>query len=117
MTPEYASPEQVRGERVGPASDIYALGVVLNQLLAGQLPYSVQGGDLRAMARVICEQEPIKPSVAIQRTGRDGGAGREATSEARSETPTGLRRRLAGDLDNIVLKALRKEADRPHTSV
>ena len=41
MTPEYASPEQVRGERVGPASDIYALGVVLYQLLTGQLPYSV----------------------------------------------------------------------------
>ena len=51
MTPEYASPEQVRGERVGPASDIYALGVVLYQLLTGQLPYTVQGGDLRTMAR------------------------------------------------------------------
>ena len=115
MTPEYASPEQVRGERVGPASDIYALGVVLYQLLTGQLPYTVQGGDLRTMARVICEQEPIKPSVAIQRKkeepGGKGAIDREATSEARSETPTGLRRRLAGDLDNIVLKALRKEAE------
>src|SRR4051794_27354223 len=58
LTPEYASPEQVRGESVGPASDIYALGVILYQLLTGKLPYSVQGNDLR----VICEQEPIKPS-------------------------------------------------------
>jgi serine/threonine protein kinase len=121
MTPEYASPEQVRGERVGPASDIYALGVVLYQLLTGQLPYSVHGGDLRSVARVICEEEPIKPSVAIQRAqeepGRKGGAGREGPSEARSESPTGLRRQLSGDLDNIVLKALRKEPDRRYTSV
>ena len=49
MTPEYASPEQVRGERIGPASDIYALGVVLYQLLTGQLPYTVQGHDLWAV--------------------------------------------------------------------
>ena len=70
---------------------------------------------------MICEQEPIKPSVAIQRAqdepGGKGGAGREITSEARSETPTGLRRRLAGDLDNIVLKALRKEPERRYSSV
>jgi serine/threonine protein kinase/tetratricopeptide (TPR) repeat protein len=115
MTPEYASPEQVRGEPVGPASDIYALGVVLYELLTGQLPYTVQGSDLRLAARVICEHEPMKPSAAIQRT--TGGAGPETVSETRGETPAGLRRRLAGDLDNIVLKALRKEPSRRYTSV
>jgi serine/threonine protein kinase/tetratricopeptide (TPR) repeat protein len=98
MTPEYASPEQVRGDRVGPASDIYALGVVLYQLLTGQLPYAAQGGDLRT---AICEQEAVAPSKAVQRAGR----------------PRTLRRQLAGDLDNIVLKSLRKETDRRYRSV
>jgi serine/threonine protein kinase/TolB-like protein/Tfp pilus assembly protein PilF len=114
MTPEYASPEQVRGERVGTASDIYALGIVLYELLTGQFPYPVRGADLRTMARLICEQEPVKPSVAIQHLHSDSG--RQTAIEARNESPAALRRRLAGDLDNIVLKALRKEPDRRYTS-
>src|SRR6185369_5948121 len=92
MTPQYASPEQVRGEKVGPACDIYALGVVLYLLLTGRLPYSVQGADLRQAARVICEHEPVRPSVA------SGDS------------------QLTGDLDNIVLKAVRKEPDRRYGS-
>jgi serine/threonine protein kinase len=124
MTLAYASPEQVRGEGVEQTSDVYALGVVLYEILTGQPPYVAQGGNRRMLVRAICEQEPIKPSVAIQHSqiqhvreeARKGGAGQEATSEARSETPTGLRRRLAGDLDNIVLKALRKEPDRRYRS-
>jgi serine/threonine protein kinase len=92
MTPQYASPEQVRGEKVGPACDIYALGMVLYHLLTGRLPYSVQSADLRQVARVICEQEPVKPSV----TSGDS--------------------QLTGDLDNIVLKALRKEPERRYGS-
>ena len=97
MTPEYASPEQVRGERVGAASDIYALGVVLYQLLTGQLPYSAQGDDLR---KAICEQEPAAPSKAAERTGK-----------------TALSRQLAGDLDNILLQCLEKEPQRRYSSV
>ena len=122
MTPGYASPEQWRGERVGPASDIYALGVVLYNTLTGQLPYSLQGADLRQMTQVICEQEPVKPSAAIQRAEPDAGwqgatATAETVSKSRSESPTSLRRQLAGDLDNIVLKALRKEPERRYSSV
>src|SRR6185369_7393424 len=97
MTPEYASPEQLRAQRVGPASDIYSLGVVLYQLLTGRLPYTAQGGDLW---KAICEQEPVAPSKAL-----------------RADQPTSLRRQLAGDLDNIVLKALRKEPERRYSSV
>jgi serine/threonine protein kinase/Flp pilus assembly protein TadD len=107
MTPEFASPEQIRGERVGAASDIYALAVVLYRLLTGQPPYSVQGTDPRQMAQAICEQEPMKPSAAALNAG----------SVARGESPTGLRRQLSGDLDNIVLRALRKEPERRYTSV
>jgi serine/threonine protein kinase len=108
MTPEYASPEQVRGERVGPASDIYSLGVVLYQLLTGQLPYAVQAHDLGQLERLICEQEPVKPSAA---------AALSSASELRGMSVTGLRRLLAGDLDKVVLKALRKEPERRYTSV
>ena len=108
MTPEYASPEQVRGERVGPGSDLYALGVVLYQLLTGQLPYASQAHDLNEMAQLICEQEPVKPSAA---------ASLNTVSELRGESAHGLRRLLAGDLDKVVLKALRKEPERRYTSV
>lgn len=125
MTPEYASPEQVRGEHVGPASDVYALGMVLYHLLTGRLAYSVQGSDLQRIAKVICEQDPVKPSDAVfsskpKPSGEDtSGADLtpESISAARGKTPTGLRRHLAGDLDNIVLKALRKEPERRHASV
>ena len=105
MTPEYASPEQVRGEPVGPASDIYALGVLLYRLLTGQPPYSVESGDPRQVARVICEQEPVKPSAAVLQA--------EPVVDSRAS----LRRQLAGDLDKIVLKALRKEPERRYASV
>jgi serine/threonine protein kinase/TolB-like protein/Flp pilus assembly protein TadD len=111
MTPEYASPEQVRREPVGPGSDIYALGVVLYRLLSGHVPYSFQGHDLAQWASVICEHEPEKPSAAILREGSG------AIAEMRGESPAGLRRQLAGELDKIVLKALRKETDRRYASV
>ena len=108
MTPEYASPEQIRGEAVGPASDIYSLGVVLYQLLTGQLPYAIQAHELGRLTRIICEQEPVKPSAA---------ATLNTVSELRGESATGLRRLLAGDLDHVVLKALRKEPERRYASV
>ena len=95
LTPSYASPEQVRGERVTTASDVYSLGVVLYELLAGARPYRIESTEPTAILRVVLETEPRAPS---------------SVSPSRA-------RELRGDLDAIVLKALRKEPERRYTAV
>ncbi len=110
MTPEYASPEQARGEPVTTAADVYSLGVLLYKLLTGSLPYDVRDRALPEIVRVVCEEEPARPSALVR-----SGDARQA--EVRATTVRGLRRQLAGDLDNILLKALRKEPSRRYGSV
>jgi len=116
MTPEYASPEQVSGEAVGPPSDIYALGVILFELLTGHSPYRTHSPQVHEWIRVVREQEPLRPSVAVtQAKDRSGNHAEkikvtpETAARCRQTTAAELRRQLAGDLDNIVLTALRKE--------
>src|SRR5690606_30202245 len=111
MTPEYASPEQVRGEPVTTASDVYALGVLLYELLVGTRPYRLPSRLRHEAARAILEEEPTKPSTALTHVLPDGTSP-QAVSEARGATVEGLRRQLRGDLDNITLKALAKEPGR-----
>jgi eukaryotic-like serine/threonine-protein kinase len=96
MTPEYASPEQVRGEPVSTASDVYSLGVLLYLLLSGRPPYAAPPRRPHELARSILETEPERPSAVA---------------------PAALRRRLRGDLDTIVLRALQKEPERRYASV
>lgn len=105
MTPAYASPEQVRGERVTASSDIYSLGVVLYELLADTLPYRLDGKRFETFEDAIREQDPEPPSSAVSRTASQSTG--EATARGRMEL---LRRRraLRGDLDSVLLKALRK---------
>jgi len=125
MTPEYASPEQARGETITTASDVYSLGVLLYGLLTGHRPYRVTSRSLVEIIEAICEEEPPKPSTAIMRTVASPGAGGttdvtvtpEAVGKARDSESHRLRRELEGDLDNIVLKAMRKEPQRRYASV
>lgn len=123
MTPEYASPEQVRGESITTASDTYSLGVMLYELLCGHRPYRIATTSPLEMIRAICEQEPERPSTAVGRTETTNSAHGEvaltpeAVSKARDSQPDRLRRQLEGDLDNIVLKAMRKEPQRRYSSV
>ena len=121
MTPEYASPEQILGEPMGTASDIYSLGVLLYELLTGRRPYRLKSRTPMDAANLIVSVEPTRPSAAIG-TVPLGAANEEETltvdvGPARSSSLDRLRRQLAGDLDNIVLMALRKEANRRYASV
>ena len=125
MTPDYASPEQVRGETITPASDVYSLGVLLYELLTGHRPYRVKSRTPQEIERVICEEEPEKPSRAIgcieEVPGSDGTSEISITPESVSATrdgqPEKLRRYLAGDVDKILLMALRKDSERRYPSV
>jgi eukaryotic-like serine/threonine-protein kinase len=125
MTPEYASPEQVRGEPLTTSSDVYSLGVLLYELLTGHRPYNFKSRVLSDIAWIVCEQEPQRPSTVVKRTVTSAYKGAEtldlispeSVSETREGQPEKLRRRLQGDLDNIVLMAMRKEAARRYASV
>jgi serine/threonine-protein kinase len=105
MTPEYASPEQVRGLPVSTASDVYSLGVMLYELLSGARPYRLQGAPPAEIDRLICEVDPPAPSTVPSDGGRD----------AKTRTDS-WRTRLRGDLDRIVAKAMHKDPSRRYAS-
>ena len=118
FTPGNASPEQVRGDLITTATDVYLLGVLLYELLTGRKPFELRDVRLAEMERIICNQAPPLPSsvmnarslapIEIPRM--------ESAADSRNSTPQKLRRDLSGDLDNIVMKALRKEPERRYTS-
>ena len=111
MTPQYASPEQIRGEPVGTSTDVYSLGVLLYELLAGRPPHVVAGGTPFAAGQTVLETEPA----ALPRGIPEEVEGEVATR--RSTTPRKLRQLLAGDLETIVAQAMHKDRGRRYPGV
>jgi serine/threonine protein kinase/Flp pilus assembly protein TadD len=110
MTPAYASPEQIRGDAVTIASDVYALGVLLYELVAGRHPFRAPGLTTAELERRILEEQPERPSAMVTRAPGD------ALAVARGTSANRLSRRLRGDLDAIILKALEKGPERRYAT-
>jgi serine/threonine-protein kinase len=123
MTPEYASPEQIRGGHVTTATDVYSLGVLLYELLTGARPYRLKDTTPEELSRAICEEEPERPSSAVSGqlsmvSGKRDLHGQLTTGNGQitNRQPAIGKRQLKGDLDNIVLMALRKDPQRRYES-
>ncbi|MES1192383.1 MAG: serine/threonine-protein kinase [Steroidobacter sp.] len=136
LTPEYASPEQILGQTVTTTSDVYTLGIVLYELMAGVRPYQVSTVSQLELERSICVIDPLKPSQMMARMSANkplplvGALPKNddqdvvkpaphanAIAYARGLSEKRLQHRLTGDIDAIIMRALRKEPERRYSSV
>jgi serine/threonine protein kinase/Tfp pilus assembly protein PilF len=113
MTPDHASPEQVRGQAITTSSDVYVLGVLLYKLLCGTSPFFISSMRLSEIERAICEKDPVPPSQLVS---ANESPESKSIAEARGTSAKRLRRALDGDVNNIVLMAMRKEPERRYGS-
>jgi len=123
LTPEYASPEQIKGENITTRSDIYSLGILLYQLLTGHQAYRITTNSPIAIGKIITDEQVIKPSDKFQSTeeiSSSDGTMKQITpqsiSNSRNEKPEKIFQHLKGDIDNIILKAIHKDPERRYTS-
>ena len=112
MTPEYASPEQVRGEKVTTSTDVYSLGLVLYELLSGVRPQQFKTNSFSEIERVVCEQEPERPSSAVMRSLSDTAERGMGKGDRKKWS-----REFARELDNIVFMAMQKDPQRRYPTV
>ncbi|MCX6627842.1 MAG: serine/threonine-protein kinase, partial [Candidatus Solibacter sp.] len=120
LTPLYASPELLRGQKTTVASDVYSLGVILYELLCGCRPHHAHTGNPADLINAVITRDPDRPSTAwraLEVAAAEADATPETVALLRGETPDGLRRGLRGDLDGIVMKAIAKEASERYSSV
>ena len=116
MTPEYAAPEQLTGEAVTAATDVYSSGVLLYVLLTGHHPTGAGPRTPASLVKAILETEPLRPSEIVAPTQTDEGAA-ITNAGKRATTPDKLARLLRGDLDTIVAKALKKNPQERYSSI
>jgi serine/threonine-protein kinase len=112
MTAEYAAPEQIRGEEITPATDVYSLGVLLYELLTGARPYKFPSRAPYEIARVICEEEPLPLSSAISSYSPESNS-----TTGKQRTPSKDPLAISDSLEKIVLKSLQKKPSNRYQSV
>lgn len=124
LTPDYASPEQINGEKITTASDIYSLGILLYQLTTGVLPYKITNNSPAVITKIVTEENILKPSEQVKITEEitslesiENKLADSARNQKKVTKPEKLSRSLRGDLDNIILKAMHKDPERRYSSV